>query len=85
MASIVIQDACVLINLLASGRFEDIAIGCGFRFAIASVVSREALYLHNAESLLQLFIGAGDGERFSRFFVPPLLLKSNLGLRRVTA
>jgi predicted nucleic acid-binding protein len=50
MASIVIQDACVLINLLASGRFEDIASGCGFRFAIASVVAQEALYLHNAET-----------------------------------
>ena len=50
MASIVIQDACVLINLLASGRFEDIASGCGFRFAIASVVAQEALYLRNAES-----------------------------------
>jgi predicted nucleic acid-binding protein len=50
MASIIIQDACVLINLLASGRFEDIANGCGFRFAIASVVAHEALFLHNAHS-----------------------------------
>jgi predicted nucleic acid-binding protein len=48
MASIVIQDACVLINLLASGRFEDIASGCGFRFAITSVVAQEALYLRHA-------------------------------------
>lgn len=47
--SIVIQDACVLINLLASGRFEDIAIGCSFRFAIASLVAQEALFLRNAE------------------------------------
>jgi predicted nucleic acid-binding protein len=50
MASIVIQDACVLINLLASGRFNDIAKGCDFQFAIASVVVQEALFLHNAES-----------------------------------
>jgi predicted nucleic acid-binding protein len=50
MASIVIQDACVLINLLASGRFEDIASGCGLRFAVATVVAQEAMYLHNAHS-----------------------------------
>ena len=50
MASIVIQDACVLINLLASGRFEEIASGCGLSFAIASVVSRESMYLHNVDS-----------------------------------
>ncbi len=50
MASIVIQDACVLINLLASGRFEDIASGCGLGFAIASVVSQESIYLHNVDS-----------------------------------
>ena len=50
MASIVIQDACVLINLLASGRFENIASGCGLRFAIASVVVQESMYLHNADS-----------------------------------
>jgi predicted nucleic acid-binding protein len=50
MASIVIQDACVLINLLASGRFEDIAGGCGLRFAVASVVSQEAMYLRNDEA-----------------------------------
>jgi predicted nucleic acid-binding protein len=50
MASIVIQDACVLINLLASGRFDDIANGCGFRFAIASIVAQEALFLRNANS-----------------------------------
>jgi len=57
MASIVIQDACVLINLLASGQFEDIASGCGFQFAIASLVARESLYLRNAES--------GERERIS--------------------
>ena len=50
MASIVIQDACVLINLLASGRFEDVASRCDLRFAIASVVAQEAMYLHNADS-----------------------------------
>jgi predicted nucleic acid-binding protein len=50
MASILIQDACILINLLASGRYEDIANGCGFQFAIASVVAQEALFLHNTET-----------------------------------
>jgi predicted nucleic acid-binding protein len=50
MASIVLQDACVLINLLASGRFEEIAGGCGLRFAIASVAAREALYLRHPET-----------------------------------
>jgi len=50
MASIVIQDACVLINLLASGRFADIANGCGFRFAISSGAAQEALFLRNPDS-----------------------------------
>lgn len=50
MGSIVIQDACVLINLLASGRFEDMASGCGLRFAIASAAAQESLYLHNGDS-----------------------------------
>src|SRR5580700_7033878 len=65
MASIVIQDACVLINLLASGRFEDIANGCGFRFAIASIVTQEALFLRaddggeHKQIDLQPFIGSG--------------------------
>jgi predicted nucleic acid-binding protein len=50
MASIVIQDACVLINLLSSGRFEDIASGCGLHFAITQAAAREAMFLHDAES-----------------------------------
>ena len=50
MDSIVIQDACVLINLLASERFEDIAHGCDLRFAIVSVVAQESMYLHRAGS-----------------------------------
>ena len=49
MASILIQDACVLINLLGSGRFRDIAAGCGLEFAIVSAVSTETLYLHNPD------------------------------------
>jgi predicted nucleic acid-binding protein len=51
MASILIQDACVLINLLASGRFEDLANGCGFRFAISAGVAQEALFLRNPDSV----------------------------------
>ena len=49
MASIVIQDACVLINLLASGRFDDIAGGCGLSIAIVSAVAKETMYLHNSD------------------------------------
>jgi predicted nucleic acid-binding protein len=49
MAAILIQDACVLINLLGSGRFRDIAAGCGLEFAIVSTVSRETLYLHSLD------------------------------------
>jgi predicted nucleic acid-binding protein len=49
MASIVIQDACVLINLLASGRFEEIAGGCGRHFAITQAAAREAVFLRNSE------------------------------------
>ena len=65
MASIVIQDACVLINLLASGRFEDIINGCGLSFAISQAVAREAMVLHYAETNerekidLQPLIGKG--------------------------
>jgi predicted nucleic acid-binding protein len=50
MASIIIQDACVLINLVASGRFREIATGCDLQFAVSSVVSQEALFLHNLDS-----------------------------------
>ncbi len=50
MASIVIQDACVLINLLASGRFDDFAGGCGLKIAIASTVAKETMFLHNPNS-----------------------------------
>lgn len=48
MAGIVIQDACVLLNLLASGRFEDIAQGCGLKFTVVQMVARETLYLRDA-------------------------------------
>jgi predicted nucleic acid-binding protein len=50
MASILIQDACVLLNLLASGRFADVAGGCGLRFAVVSEVSHETLYVRDAIS-----------------------------------
>jgi predicted nucleic acid-binding protein len=65
MPPILIQDACVLLNVLASGRFADIAGGCGFRFAVVSEVSREALYVRHAltgerERIdLQLFVARG--------------------------
>jgi predicted nucleic acid-binding protein len=50
MAAIIIQDACVLINLLSSGRFEEMAGGCGLRFAITQAAAREALFLHDPAS-----------------------------------
>ena len=65
MAPILVQDACVLLNLLASGRFDDIASGCGLRFAVVSEVAGETLYLRDALSGehktvdLQAFIARG--------------------------
>ena len=44
---LLLQDACVLINLLASGRFEDIARAGPYRFVIASAVCGEALYIRD--------------------------------------
>jgi predicted nucleic acid-binding protein len=67
MDSIVIQDACVLINLLASERFEDIAQGCDLRFAIASVVAQESMYLHR--------VGSGEREIIN---LKPLIAKGLL-------
>lgn len=71
MAPILVQDACVLLNLLASGRFDDIATGCGLRFAVVSEVAGEALYLRDAASGehepvdLQVFIARGLLEVFA--------------------
>jgi hypothetical protein len=42
---VAILDACVLINILASGRAQEILTGCGYRFAISAVVSKESIYL----------------------------------------
>ena len=42
---VAILDACVLINLLASGRAEDIVTGSRYRFGICSVVKNESIYL----------------------------------------
>jgi predicted nucleic acid-binding protein len=70
MASILIQDACVLLNLLASGRFDDIAGGCDLRFAVVSEVAGETLYLRHAASGeheridLQVFVARGLLEVF---------------------
>jgi predicted nucleic acid-binding protein len=44
---LLLQDACVLINLLASGRFVDIAGGCGYRLLVATAVRAEALYIRD--------------------------------------
>jgi predicted nucleic acid-binding protein len=47
---LLLQDACVLINLLASGRCEDIARGCGYQLVVASAVCAETLYIRDASS-----------------------------------
>ena len=45
---LLLQDACVLINLLASGRFEDIARECGYQLVVASAVCAESIYIRDA-------------------------------------
>jgi len=42
---VTILDACVLINLLATGRAEDIMSESGYQFGICSVVKNESIYL----------------------------------------
>lgn len=48
--SVAILDACVLINLLASGRAEEILTGSEYRFGICTVASSESIYLRSADS-----------------------------------
>lgn len=48
--SVAILDACVLINLLASGRAEEILSGSEYKFGISTVVSHESIYLRAADS-----------------------------------
>jgi hypothetical protein len=43
-------DACVLINLLASGRGQEILTGSEYRFAVCTVVSCESIYLRAADA-----------------------------------
>ena len=47
---VAILDACVLINLLASGRAEEILTGSEYKFGICTVASSESIYLRAAES-----------------------------------
>jgi len=42
---VVILDACVLINIIASGRAQEILTGSGYRFGIGTVASKESVYL----------------------------------------
>ena len=42
---VAILDACVLINLLATGRAEDILSESGYQFGICPVVKNESIYL----------------------------------------
>lgn len=41
---LLLQDACVLINLMASGRFEDVARYGGWQFVVATAVCAETHY-----------------------------------------
>jgi hypothetical protein len=47
---VAILDACVLINLLATGRAQDIMSESGYQFGICSVVKNESIYLRATDS-----------------------------------
>jgi hypothetical protein len=47
--SVAILDACVLINILASGRAKEILTGSEYKFGICTVVSKESIYLRDAD------------------------------------
>lgn len=47
---IVLQDACVLLNLLATGRFEELCEELDFEFVIARAAAGEALFLREVSS-----------------------------------
>ena len=47
--SVAILDACVLINILASGRAQEILTESEYKFGICTVVSKESIYLRAAE------------------------------------
>ena len=47
--SVAILDACVLINILASGRAQEILTGSEYNFGICTVVSKESVYLRAAD------------------------------------
>jgi hypothetical protein len=42
-------DACVLINILASGRAQEILTSSGYSFGICTVVSKESIYLRASD------------------------------------
>jgi len=44
---IVLQDACVLLNLLASGRFEELCDGLDVEFVLARAAAEETLFLRD--------------------------------------
>jgi hypothetical protein len=48
---VAILDACVLINLLATGRAQDIMSESGYQFGICSVVKNESIYLRSTDSI----------------------------------
>jgi predicted nucleic acid-binding protein len=45
-----LQDACVLLNLIATDRFEDICSTLNFHFVISTAVLGEALYLRDGST-----------------------------------
>jgi hypothetical protein len=58
-------DACVLINILASGRAEEILTNSEYGFGICTLVSKESIYLRAADPNappepvdLEVFVGA---------------------------
>ena len=47
---VIVLDACVLINLLASGRAEDILCASEKQFAVCSVVKNESVFLRSEDA-----------------------------------
>jgi hypothetical protein len=47
--SVAILDACVLINILASGRAQEVLTGSEYKFGVCTVVSKESISLRAAD------------------------------------
>ena len=68
---LLIQDTCVLINLLASGRFAEIAHNIGYKLVVSRATVAEAMFLHDPETneketiVLQQHVDSGSLEILS--------------------